>query len=100
MIRRELSVPRAITSVDIRKGRTLISLVRCFARRLRVASSARTTGLLLCLAPQLAHASEPATAGTVLVVFEAHTQAASQRLSQEIESLGFSVQLIRDGEAE
>ena len=64
--------------------------------------------LALGIAPQLANAAGAtnatgatdamAQAGLVLIVFQPRTRAASQRLSQEIESLGFSVKLLPDAE--
>ena len=53
-------------------------------------------GLVLCLSAQPVNAAEASSAGTVLIAFEPRTQAASERLRQEIEALGFDVRLTSD----
>src|SRR4051794_27503069 len=103
MMPQEPNVPHVSTLANIRKGRTLISLAPCFASCVWLTWSMRILCLVLCFMPHVAHAADSATApsaGTVLVVFEPGTQAASERLRQEIESLGFAVQLVRHGATE
>lgn len=54
---------------------------------------ARIVGLLVCSLPGVARASDADGARTVVIVFEPHTEAVSQRLRQEIEAMGFDVDL-------
>jgi len=54
---------------------------------------------LLCLLPAVARAAGADESGTrtVVIVFEPHAAAVSQRLRQEIEAMGFEVELMPEG---
>ena len=102
MIRPEPGVPLATTSSNIRKGLTPISRARsCAEPGASVGVCGRARRLLLatligfsCSALRArSAAAEPAGAHTVVIVFEPHTEAMSQRLRQEIEAMGFAVEL-------
>src|SRR5450432_1318089 len=105
MIRPELGVPLATTSTDTRKGLTQISRARyCAEVCLKCALRARPTILrrtalawvaLWFFLPTIARAADvdEAPTRTVVIVFEPHTEAVSQRLRQEIEAMGFEVAL-------
>src|SRR5450755_1368167 len=99
MIRRELGVPLATTSANTRKGRTPILRVLCFVSSQLGAGHGtpkRAMGMLISLLatlPSIARAAEADAARTVVVVYEPRAEAVSQRLRQEIEALGFQVDL-------
>jgi hypothetical protein len=90
-------VLRAIISISIRKGHTPISHAPCFAERRHLRLGALYSGLariiivLVMLGPRGARAAE-ADLRTVVIMSDAHTEAVSQRLRQEIEALGFQVE--------
>jgi len=88
MIRQGPDVPRATTSRNIRKDHTPIS---------RVPSFVEACGIVLLVVglaffPRVARASQ-AEPRTVVIMAETHTEAVSQRLRQEIEALGFQVEV-------
>jgi hypothetical protein len=99
MIRLELGVPLATTSANTRKGRTPILRVLCFVSSQLGAGHGtpkRAMGMLISLLatlPSIARAAEADAARTVVVVYEPRAEAVSQRLRQEIEALGFQVDL-------
>src|SRR5450755_4665267 len=99
MIRLELGVPLATTSINTRKGLTRIWRARyCAEVRLTSALRARPTilrrmalaWLVLCFfSPSVARATDldDARTRTVVILFEPHMEAVSQRLRQEIEAM-------------
>src|SRR3954454_15030750 len=109
MIQREPGVPLANTSISTRKGPTPISRARSCAKgrppiELRAwLTRARLRFLIVAcvsLSSTLARAESAGETSTrtVVIVFEPRTQAVSQRLRQEIEAMGFEVELRPESE--